>query len=242
MAFKISAKKGITELQKRYARLGKLGARLRDIMVETRRPLPEEIKRFYQEAAHNYLQFGRGLFDSLKKDGFQVEQIVLRDGKPVKLPDGKLKTLAIDAPLIPSPILTGTLAPISGVGALPLIAAGAVAIGGLVVRVVSSALFKKLVVWIVAGYITIKGLDRLILLVYGPPIENKPIEQAEGYTEVYTKLRADGFTPHQADEKARGIITPPTPHPPSWGSVALGAFAIAATGYAAVKIFGGGKS
>lgn len=242
--YEITAKDALAKLQDYYKRLGVIATGLNDTVKRTGAPIPDEIRTLYRMALSNYLQYGRSLFEELDKQGLKVEQVVLRDGKPVTLPGdpNSVKTLEISAPLIPSPVLPGVLTPVTGIGALPLIVAGASAIGGLVVRVVSSVLFKRLAVWIVGGYIAIKGLEQIAIILQGHPLDYKPIEQSEGYLKIYTTLLEKGAPEAEARNAALRAIAPPQVPGPSWGSLALGGLAIAAGAYVAIQVFGGSKT
>ncbi len=227
-------------MQGRYRLLSKIASRIVAITRKTGVPIGPETQALYRVALQNYMHYGGHVIDALKKKGLTVEQIVVRNGVPVVDPakPDRFKTLVIATPLIPSPVLPGALQPISGIGAVPI---AIVAIGGLVVRVVSSAAFKKLAAWIVGGYITLKALEQINITIHGHPLEPKPVELLAKQIDLYDKLVAAGAKPDLAWKQAAASGEPPAKREP-WTRLALGALAIGAGTFAAVKIFGGGKS
>lgn len=231
-----TVKAALEALQKRRALLSQIASRIAEIARQTGVPISPETQALYRLAMQNYMQFGRALFDVLEKEGMQVEQIVIRDGEPVMDPEkpGHYKTLQIAAPLLPSPVLPGALQPVSGIGAVPV---AIIAIGGLVVRALSSRLFLLAV----GGYLGIKALEQINITLHGRPLEHKPVELLAEQIKLYDKLVAAGVPSKSAWQQAMASGEPPE-EKSSWGGLALKALGIGAAAFAAVKIFGKGGS
>lgn len=228
-----NAKAALEALQKRRALLSQIASRIAQIAKQTGVPISAETQALYRVALRSYMEYGRDLFDTLIKEGLQPEQVVIRDGAPVVDPSdpGRYKTLKIDAPLLPSPVLPGAWQPISGVGAVPV---AIVAIGGIVLRVVTS----RLATIAVGGYIGLQALEKLNITLHGRPLEHKPVELLVMQLQIYDKCVAAGGKPDVCWRRAMASGEPPSPRT-TWSGMAIKVFGIAAATFAAVKIFGG---
>jgi len=100
-------------LQKRYADLQILAAKLVESVNTTKRPLPCKVISNYNQAVKEYLNTGKQVFDQLAAKGIVVDQIVYRDGKPAQAPDDASKILVqtLVSPLRPAIFVPGPECP-----------------------------------------------------------------------------------------------------------------------------------
>lgn len=202
-----NVKQALTNMQNLYFLLSTQAQRMIDIGRQTGRQLPASLLSAYGDARKDYLAYGASVFHALGKKNLHVEQIVYRQGRPVVGPDGHVKTLAVDAPLRP-PAFSG-MAGEDEVGFVP-VAVGAYAIGTLVV---------KGIVALGLGYIAVKALEQIVILVRGYNVD--PAKKVDSFLKVYEKLRKDGVPPAEAAKQAGGQTEPP----PGSGDSGPGLFA-----------------
>ena len=166
--------------------------------------MPLDIIETHNVAVRNYLDFGRQIFENAERLGLQIGQISHTEGKPDK-------TLFIYAPLIPKPALPGLFGPPqpSVVGVLPAL----VAIGGLVVSVVSSPLFARLALLTVGGLLTTQALEQVKLIIHGYHDNFDPIKQGQAFISSFEACVAGGGSPDACAAAGRRPCVPRGPAP-----------------------------
>jgi hypothetical protein len=182
----------ITDMQEDYAKLSKLFGDMRRIAQLTKKPIPRAAAESYNAAAKQHMAYANSVFAALEKNKLHIRQVVRRDGEPIVGPDGQVKTLSIDSPLQP-PSFT-----LSGdeVGIVPLVIAAYI-VGGMIVVGVT-------------GYVTVKVLEKIQVLVQGRGYEPK---KAEDFVSTFKTLLQAGVPPEKAAEQAERATKAPEPGP-----------------------------
>jgi hypothetical protein len=194
---KTNLKAAILAMQNLYAKLSKQAAGLKEIMARTKKPLPPEVAKAYNDSTAEYLRFGRDVFAELEKHGMKIAQIVLRDGKPQPDPKdpSKPRMITVAAPLRPPVFLAGETSGDNKPADEP---ADVVGLPLLLIPLVPF-LIKGVVIIGAGGFVAIKALEKIGFIFRGPNID--PTKTVDSYI----KLRAAGV-PH---EEAEQLTKPP---------------------------------
>lgn len=187
----MTLKQAVEKMQARYISLSKQGTELSHVAQKLGKPLPASVVRTYHVAVDDYLKFGRQVFASLDEHKISVDQIILRNGKPIPDPGNptKFRTVRISAPLSPPMFsgMAGTGRSETGLG--PVIAAAGVWAFRIGVLVLSS--------------LAVVAIDKIRLTIHGP--DDRATERGETFLKVFNELTAKGYPVDKAVEAASGI-------------------------------------
>lgn len=187
-------------LQKRYADLQILAAKLVNIVNTTHRPLPCKVVSDYNAAVKEYLDIGNQVFEQLGEHKIVVEQIVYRDGVPVKDPSdpNKVLTQAVISPLRPAIFVPGPECPnavrLAGAAEAPLgivPAVAAVAIEGLIT--VGVWAFRLGV-----AYLALEALKQIAIIVRVVSDREDPVAIANAFATCVDTAVKSGVSPASA--------------------------------------------
>ena len=229
MAYELNLQEALEKLQSRYRLLSLQASRFVELMKEG--ALPAVVQEAHGAAVHEYLQYGRELFDNLEKMGLQVQQVTVpKEGQPEKV-------LTISAPLIPSPSLPGDLssAPVNSVGAIP---AAIIAVGGFVVRVVSSQLAKTLAKWVIGGYLTMEALKLVIIVFHGYPLDQMAVNQSTSFITMVDELQAKGISAKDAADTALSVFNTIPKQQKSYVPLLIAGIGLASVAYVFTQVYG----
>jgi hypothetical protein len=223
----------LRHVQARYASLSAYAQKISEAQKAAPKgtPLRCDIIDTYHRAVNDYLSFGRKVFDLLKQNKMQVEQIVYVGGKPQTDSQGNIRTIRLDAPLRPPVFVLNTtscpnITKVTGalenradaeMGLIPLAAFAAYALISIVVVGVT-------------GYVTVKILEK-IKAVFSSGPDYHPDQQVDAYVKCLEKAKAAGLSPEQALQGCGpdGALKVP-PGGTNWGVVIIGVGALALGG------------
>lgn len=211
---KTNLKAAIDAMQTIYKRLSRHGADLRKMLVAGHKVSPSTLDT-YHKAVKDYLRFGRDVFTEAEKHKLGIEQIVLRDGKPVPDPSNKLgvKTLRISGPLMPITFTAGgTVAGDDDVGFVPLILAPLIPFAIKGVLVVS--------LMAVGGYVAANAIEKIKIAIFGP--DKSALKLVDEKLEAEKKLVARGRTPEEAKREVEAEEKEAKEPKVKWWHVLLG--------------------
>jgi hypothetical protein len=218
-------------LQARYSSLSVYAKQIMALRQKIGKPLNCSIIDDYHRAVNDYLNFGNSFFAQMNAKGMRVQQVVYKNGKIVDDPNnpGHALTVTLDKPLRPptftlSPNFCPTVTKVSPpppstshgdteVGIAPLV---------LAVYIVGAIVFVG-----VAGYVTIKILEQIKIIVHGPDYD--PDKRVDASLKCIDNLIAKGIKADKASETCMVASAPPPPTafsqwtgPIIFGAVALG--------------------
>jgi hypothetical protein len=240
------AKTAIMHLQARYSSLSVYAQKIMDIRRKAGIPLNCQLIDDYHQAVNDYLEFGNSFFLQMRAQNYKIQQVVYKNGKIAADPNNPKNALVvtIDRPLRP-PVFTlsngfcptSTKVPppptnvrgISEMGVLPLVAVAVYAIAAILVVGV-------------AGYVAVKILEQIKLVLHGPDYD--PDKRVDASIKYFDSLVAKGVTPQKAAEMANMATQPPPPTAFSqWtGPIIFGALALVGAFMFLGKKGGGGGS
>jgi len=179
----------------------------------------------YNEACNDYLSFANKVFHLFHENKMQIEQVVMTEGKYTVGPDGNVRTVRIEAPLLPpflphqagaTPRIGQAPAQTSTVGLAPLAIAGFIVLGALVINSF--------------GYMGIAVLEKINMLFQDGPNWD-PDRQLELYIKCVESLKARGYSAEVAKTMGCQQFLEYRPSGTKWGMIILGVAAIGAGVY-----------
>lgn len=220
-----NAEEALKHVQARYKSLSVYGTQLNALVKETGKPLSVSILSLYNEACNDHLSFANKVFYLFHQNKMQIEQVVMTEGKYAVGPNGNVRTVRIEAPLQPPflPHQAGATprigqAPVqpTTVGIAPLVIAGFIVLGALVINSF--------------GYVGIKVLEKINMLFQDGPNWD-PDHQLDLYLKCVDSLKAKGFSAEEAKTIGCQKLLDYTPSGTKWGMIILSVAAIGAGVY-----------
>lgn len=186
-----NAKDALTHLQARYASLSIYANKIMAQAKLSGSSVPCDVLDAYNQAVNDYLSFGRRVFDLLRQNKMSVEQVVYSGGKPATDGSGNIRTVRIDAPLKPPTfLLTKTECPgLTQIMGITTDSSAGVVEMGLAPAAIALYTIGAMLVAGVTGYVTVKILEKIIMVVRGP------IYTPDQMVDAYVKC-LDGVTAH----------------------------------------------